>query len=396
MARPPYTTTVPSSYYSQTRDNPTAADVTVTDGWKASEVATGTSPRRKPTGWMVPAGYQLTVKEYRRAHGKCGAYYTVGSNPPWVVYGGCVGSGRFNSLNHFNGMMPETDLINPSLVNTALIKARLKLKDGKVNLGVAWAERSRTAHLVGDTAIRLARSYRFLRSGQVRNAMNTLGISSSKREPRGSNVPRKWLELQYGWKPLYSDVYGACDALRKRNKADWRVTAKSTAKATETRYATWNTTEAGYGTVTVERRALVRIDALPYNEALISLASLGITNPLTVAWELVPFSFVVDWFMPVGNYLDSLDAMLGYDASNTYTSQTSFAKAFWEERGRTYTTGGWLYQNDYYGYKRVTMLDRSVTTGVPLAKPPWVKDPRSLGHMANGLALLSQAFGRRR
>jgi hypothetical protein len=33
---------------------------------------------------------------------------------------------------------------------------------------------------------------------------------------------------------------------------------------------------------------------------------LGLTNPLNVAWELVPFSFVVDWFIPIGSFFDGL------------------------------------------------------------------------------------------
>jgi hypothetical protein len=27
-------------------------------------------------------------------------------------------------------------------------------------------------------------------------------------------------------------------------------------------------------------------------------------DPLSVAWELLPWSFVVDWFIPIGSYLD--------------------------------------------------------------------------------------------
>jgi hypothetical protein len=31
--------------------------------------------------------------------------------------------------------------------------------------------------------------------------------------------------------------------------------------------------------------------------------SLGLVNPLEIAWEVVPYSFVVDWFLPVGSYI---------------------------------------------------------------------------------------------
>ena len=42
-----------------------------------------------------------------------------------------------------------------------------------------------------------------------------------------------------------------------------------------------------------------------------NLAATGFSNPLNLGWELVPFSFVVDWFVGIGNYLSSLDATLG-------------------------------------------------------------------------------------
>jgi hypothetical protein len=37
--------------------------------------------------------------------------------------------------------------------------------------------------------------------------------------------------------------------------------------------------------------------------------NLGLTDPLSVAWELIPYSFVVDWFVPIGTYLDNLNAI---------------------------------------------------------------------------------------
>lgn len=47
------------------------------------------------------------------------------------------------------------------------------------------------------------------------------------------------------------------------------------------------------------------------NSSVKSLVQLGLTNPAEVAWEVVPFSFVIDWFIPVGNFLSSLDSLVG-------------------------------------------------------------------------------------
>lgn len=40
-------------------------------------------------------------------------------------------------------------------------------------------------------------------------------------------------------------------------------------------------------------------------------AELGLTNPALIAWELLPMSFLVDYFLKIGAFLESADALLG-------------------------------------------------------------------------------------
>lgn len=372
----------------------------------ASETITGVL-RHKPKGWINPTNYSMVHKTTRMQQGRCDYVPRLVNGKPvngeGALYVGLVGSqtgGRFYGENHFSSAVTEVDaLAVGDLPNQALIAARNNLKAKKIDLGVAFAERKQTAMLLGDTASRLARSVNFLKRGRVRSAMDELGISSKKREPFGRNVPAKWMELQYGWKPFLSDVYGASAALNGREKSDWRVTARAT-RSRNQRYEKelkplkTSNFDAHRCRAVVKRSSFCRIDALPQNEALISLVSLGVTNPLLVVWEKVPFSFVVDWALPIGNYLDSLDALLGY--STAFTSTSTLVKAEWVDIGLsdTFSTGGWT-RNDFSGTKRIVSLSRVAQSGVPMPAFPRIKDPFSLGHMANGLALLSQAFGRR-
>lgn len=377
-------------------------------GYAVSETNTGVR-RRKPKGaWINPTPYTFTRVEWRGAIGS--ARNIVGTPPPangscstgqW--YKGVVGTvpgdslTRFDLANTFTPLLSDdTAKADDGLRNAALIAVRNKLKNAKVDLGIAFAERKATSKMVGDTAIRLARSFQHLKRGQTRRAMDELGISSRRGQPRGSNVPNKWLELQYGWDPLLSDVYGACESLAKKSKDDWRVTAKAV-KSSKTElggeYASYSSTWS-IRKVVCEKSVFARIDCIPANELIISLASLGILNPLLVAWELVPYSFVVDWFLPIGSYLDSLDAMLGY-TSRGYSSSL-LTRTRWTTTGigtRTWANG--KVENSWTGSKYMVYLDRQVSTSVPIPTFPSFKDPRSLGHMANGLALLASAFGRR-
>lgn len=351
--------------------------------------------RRKPSGFIPPTAYSFFYRSVANANG---IHKSFVSNTLDKLYSGTIGggggqSGRFLSSDHFNAAMLETD-VDLSLANPALIKARNKLKATDVNLGVAFAERSATARLVGDTATNLARSYRSLRRGEIRKAMDALGISSSRREPRGANAPQKWLELQYGWKPLLSDVHGACDALSKRPKSDWLVTAKASKSSETPRVVKRVGIDAGTMVASRKDSVFVRIDALPQNEALISLVSVGITNPLLIGWELVPFSFVVDWFLPVGGYLESIDALLGF---STYGFSSSLlTKISWDGKGENYDPPGPIrYENSYSESKRTVRLVRTVSQNVPFPQFPRFKDPRSIEHMANGLSLLATVFGRK-
>lgn len=50
-----------------------------------------------------------------------------------------------------------------------------------------------------------------------------------------------------------------------------------------------------------------------------TLESIGLINPLSVAWELVPLSFVLDWFIPVGGYIENVFAPQGLKFIAGYT-----------------------------------------------------------------------------
>jgi len=377
----------------------TVGNITITDARQSFEDVTGIQ-RVKPKGWIPPLGYSLLAREYHRAYGYSDIMVTPSN---WSKYSDYVGGsgGRFNSLNHFDTLCSDTLAETHLDHSKALTRARLKIKAQDVDLGVAFAERKRTAMMLGDNAKRMAKAARSLQDGSYRNAARALGIKGDPGRPRGSNWTSHWLQLQYGWKPLLSDVYGACSALSKQDRSDWRVTAKASERETSNySYSSPDGTgpvnDFWTGAAERQRGVFVRLDAIPDNDLLISLVSLGVTNPLKVAWELVPYSFVVDWAFPVGNWLDSLDALLGY--TQCYSSISKYNETRWTGKARSKTwTSTKYHKADWTEAKKSVKFTRSASSGIPLPTFPRFKDPRSLGHMANGLSLLAQAFtGRRR
>jgi len=291
-------------------------------------------------------------------------------------------------------MLPPAKQVPAWLRTRAEVDALLKLKDQNIDLGVAFAERSATARMVGDVATRIAKAYREARKRNFRKAASELGARYRK-------STSNWLELQYGWKPLLSDVYGSCQALADSRYAphQWQITVKGVSREEEYNFSkAFNGGAQFYYEDRYFFGSFVRLDYYPDNVFLIALSSLGLTNPLQIAWELVPYSFVVDWMLPIGDWLSSLDAANGYTFRGGSRSDLS-------RRSRVVlptTAGGTLsgqtpeWNNMLGGKSRRVELNRVVYTSSPLPRPPVPKNPVSLGHMANGLSLLTEAFGRRR
>jgi hypothetical protein len=360
--------------------------------------------RVKPKGWMNPTPYDLHSKTIVRSRGSV----TYGNEiiPESHRYGLISGQihGNYTGFNdeycyarallHINPPEPE------EMTNGAFISALGNLKASKVNLGIAYAERNRTMRMVGDTATKLVSALRALKRGQPKKAARILGVTPKRGETkvykgqtRGKIVPEQWLALQYGWKPLLKDIYGAVSELKRRKPLDFRVTAigKRNWKGP---FGLSNEEETGIPFAvsgTLSCKAKVRIDAIPDEEFFVTLNRVGILNPLLVAWELVPFSFIVDWAWPIGDYLESLDSWIGW-SNDSWTTKSWLTRAEMVVTGRSKSSPGSWISGNFTGTKNEVKLHRTVSQGRGLPHLPSLKNPASLTHMANGLSLLATAF----
>lgn len=347
------------------------------------EDKSGAKAKRDATGWRNPTGYSLRHYSHHKVNG---------------VLEYMHGTTRIKRTGTF-GDSPSVTPPNPTfpvgLRQRAEVGALLKLKDQKIDLGVAWGERAATAEMLADVASRVAKAYRAARKGNFRKAASELNCNWRK-------STSNWLELQYGWKPLLSDVYNATDALSSRtDPKDWRVTVKGVARDSSESYfqdppSGQGFAHRGFVHESVFQGCFVRLDYFPDNPFLIALTSLGLTNPLAIAWELTRLSFVVDWALPIGDWLSSLDASLGYTFVSGSRSELTRSTRSWD--GNPYL-GQYPYgktiRADTKGFGKYVALDRVVYPSSPLPRPPVPKNPVGLKHMADGLSLLAQAFGGR-
>lgn len=295
--------------------------------------------------------------------------------------------------------IPSPSSVPESLVTQCENRALKKLKDMEVNLAVALAEASKAAAMVTSTATDLAKCISHIRKGQFALAAADLRLPSSAfarpwRKPRTDReVARRWLEVQYGWLPLLADVYGVTRDIQKGFLREPRVSvthASSEVSTSEEEIPNKGIYVERRRTVTTNR-VKVHLDYVLGTAALQQLSQKGLTNPAVVAWELVPYSFVVDWFVPIGEYLETLDSALGV----TFKGGTVTRSVVVE---RTSSLGilnpaSWrgTFTADAKSASRSFAMERQVYSRPPSGGLYW-KNPISLKHALNALALLRVRF----
>ncbi len=132
-------------------------------------------------------------------------------------------------------------------------------------------------------------------------------------------VSGNYLEFQYGWKPLVSDIYAAADTWM--NRVDGIVSEISSRRAEHENAGilrSWNTSffvfQPANRTFPTSYSAAYACKIKCFLDlSAVNRASLWTSfNPLSVAWELTPYSFVVDWFIDIGSYLRNYESHLLY------------------------------------------------------------------------------------
>lgn len=221
--------------------------------------------------------------------------------------------------------LPEYASSLRSLNNEVYSRWNGKLRKGSASLGVTLASWRQTSRMITDRQNSLARGldnvYETLRSN--RSARKRI---LNEREPLAGQV----LEGFFGWAPLISDVQAATfTAVQGAIPPEWaRVTGK---RSLSGRVMNQNDINAlmytDYdGVLTLTYAALVRIN----NPNLWLANRLGLINLPSVAWDLVPWSFVVNMFTNVGAIIGSLTDRVGIDISkeSVTTKHTSLVHGF--------------------------------------------------------------------
>lgn len=297
------------------------------------------------------------------------------------------------------------------LYDNCTTKLRNNIRSSSFNAAQAYAERKMTANTIASTARMIAQAGMAVKRGDVMGAARALGVQPSRSMKRRSkagvvadSVANRWLEVQYGWKPLLQDVYGSMEQLARsrNNRLFYNASASVRGKFPSETVTDLMDHESWTGTnlQRVKRTQDLTIKmGVRYEQScppLATAAQLGITNPALLAWELLPFSFVADWFLPVGNFLSSLDATLGL------TFLSGYSQDFRRMTTTVHHDANFRLKSDashtvFIAAKAASetiRYERFVMTDFPSAVLPHFKNPVSTTHAANAIALLVQTFKR--
>jgi hypothetical protein len=277
-------------------------------------------------------------------------------------------------------------------------KLKEKHQGSDFNLSVFLGEGHQTLKLLADSAIRVAKGLHHLRKGNLAGAARAL-LEGTGRKPispyhgwnkgkgsfidvNASSLAKNWLELQYGWLPLLEDAKGAAELLAHRLNVplqqSYRVSVKREVRGIQgplniapgiNLTGTW---------VKRSRRSLIaRISERPTIPKL-----LGVLDPAQVAWELLPFSFVADWFIPIGSWIEArgyAQGLSGVFITTNKDEMECFAAPGWPGADYRSLKQHWIKLN--------RTISNDLDVPLPAVKP--LGKALSWMHCANALALVT-------
>lgn len=189
------------------------------------------------------------------------------------------------------------------------VKLHEKFRSGIASLTTMAAESQKTGSMLVDYSTRILSSL----VGAKKQFSKEVARFGSR-----EGVASEYLKVIYGLLPFVKDVQSLKFQLSQETKV-WR-----TYRAVES--IAWKTSggiDVNGNSVryTIDHKLIVKKQAsIDGSQPFSSFRPPGIGTMLDTAWEVVPWSFVIDWFVPLGSYLASLDILSNVQVKSYHVS----------------------------------------------------------------------------
>lgn len=291
----------------------------------------------------------------------------------------------------WTGTYPSMTQQMRSRIDTDLL---IKAGRRKVNFGEMIGEGRKTIKDLSESVSTLVKAYKAARKGQFWRVAKLLK-KPRLRFPKGTSTANKWLAYQYGWKPLMHDIYDSYQYFKEGCDKRLSVLAVSRSISTQVDNDYGPSSDFKIRRERVEARFTGKLFFRIADNDLNLLTQVGLINPAEVLWAIVPFSFVVDWLIPVGSVLEALSARVGLTFIDGYYG----VKLNCIQRHRNC-------RRRPSGYPLPTTSsceiggDKTAYVRTRMPSLPWpgitIRNPFSTTHVANALALVTSLLGGRR
>jgi hypothetical protein len=258
---------------------------------------------------------------------------------------------------------------------------------GNTDLSVDLAQWSKT-RMIGHDCTKVVTSLL-----KARNPINIIKAIGSAR-----------LTWVYGVKPTLSSIYDAVTFEAKHYTASngFPMYGKGQSKtAVRNQYRNDSFPNGAYSNYidyNVSVRDMLGVIMRIPDSPLTSLARLSSLNPASIAWELMPFSFVIDWFVNIGGYVRDLETALVYDKYFVQGFRTTTSRVTLQYRclcNYSIPYGGGVYwpEDRASGHWSFDMhrskKDRALLGSLPYPKLPVFNCNLGSGRLFNAAALMT-------
>lgn len=363
---------------------------------------TGRSPKRT---YITDNPY--TMSSQLIVHSNCAIY---GGNPKDFTRAASVSFGAKASFSPPKwGANDEIRLIG---------KLSDKIAGSDFNLGVFLGEGREALSMIASSATRIYTALKSLKRGDIPNMYRALTGSArgrrynrfredgylnyddfelrelrrnqrlaflDKQQSYDRDLSSLWLEAQYGWMPLLRDIDGAAAYVAERLE-------RSPERVVRVRSRIQKDYTPGNGSPTTLRllngRSVVSKQIIARIKSENTVALTGVMDVSSVAWELLPWSFVIDWALPIGSYLKARN--FAGKVSATYVVSTYTCNSW---RGAKYIVPGYVMSGDWAKARESDVtLKREILTSLAVPMPTFkpLSEVASWVRAGNALALLDQ------
>lgn len=231
---------------------------------------------------------------------------------------------------------------------------------------------------------------------------NALPIETIAAQPlkKGGDA---WLMWTYGLKPtlqtIHDIVTGEAERVGNSLSISGRGTnGERTKKANGSiKFREEDVSEIAYQKTTTLRtssyRCLIGGTYEPGSTYVEGLSRLTSLNPASIAWELLPFSFVCDWFLDIGGYLRNMETALLSNMLGTFNGFITTTECHTSKEVVQWTGFYEPFDSTFSGSStastRLVHKNRGLLTTFPLPRPPQFKADLGSGRLLNAAALLT-------